>query len=80
MDLRLFAQRKCLGAVRCEKPSFPHSPTPLHRYDRGGLSERPSALRQLAALTANAAEGITGRQEGAVWERVGGGGALLEYL
>lgn len=72
MDLRLFAQRKCLGGVRCEKPLH----APPHRYDHGGLSERPSALRQLAALTANAAEGITGRQEGAVW----GGEALLEYL
>lgn len=40
------------------------------RYSRSRLSERPSALQQLAVLTANAAEGITSRQ----------GEALLEYL
>lgn len=58
MDLWLFAQRKCHGDIRYEKLTF------TCRYSRSRLSERPSALRQLAALTANAAEGITGRQGG----------------
>lgn len=39
----------------------------LCRYGRSRLSERPSALQQLAALTANAAEGITGRQGGKLY-------------
>lgn len=58
MDLWLFAQRNGHGDIRYEKLTF------TCRYSRSRLSERPSALRQLAALTANAAEGITGRQGG----------------
>lgn len=64
MDLWLFAQRKCQCDIRYEKLTF------QRRYSRSRLSERPSALQQLAVLAAKAAEGIIGRQEE----------ALLEYL
>lgn len=51
MDLWLFAQRKCQCDIRYEKLTF------QYRCSRSRLSERPPALQQLTALTANAAKG-----------------------